>query len=94
MNDQTTPRRKRAARTAQNPAVSTNPDALLTLPTVAELIGCKPDTVRKWVATGRFPVPIRLGRSVRWRAKTVNDWMQLQAAISSSGAGSATMRAA
>lgn len=69
-------RRRRAPRAKQDIAVSTNPDALLTVETVAALVGCRPDTVRKWVAEGRFPQPIRLGRAVRWRAEVVNGWMR------------------
>lgn len=68
--------RKRAPRAKQNLAVSNNPDALLTVETVAELIGYKPDTVRKLVLKGSFPKPLHLGRSVRWRAQVVNDWMR------------------
>jgi excisionase family DNA binding protein len=68
--------RKRAPRALQNPAVSTNPDALLTVETVAELIGYKPDTVRKLVLKGGFPKPTHVGRSVRWPARVVNDWLR------------------
>lgn len=75
MNEEIT-RRKRTPRVKQDPAVSTNPDALLTAETVSALVGCRPDTVRKWVKEGRFPQPINLGRAVRWRAQVVNDWMK------------------
>jgi excisionase family DNA binding protein len=74
MNDVQT--RKRAPRARQDLTVSMNPDALLTVETVAELIGYKPDTVRKLVRKGGFPKPLNLGRSVRWRAEVVNDWMR------------------
>lgn len=74
MNDVQT--RKRAPRARQDLAVSMNPDALLTIETVAELCGYKPDTVRKLVLKGGFPKPLHLGRSVRWRAEVVNDWMR------------------
>lgn len=74
-------RRKRAPRARQDVAVSTNPDALLTVETVAELIGCKPDTLRKWVGVGRFPQPLHMGRAIRWRAAVVNDWMRSRASL-------------
>lgn len=74
MNDVQT--RKRTTRVRQDLSVSLNPDALLTTETVAELIGYKPDTLRKLVTAGRFPKPQHLGRLVRWRAQTVNDWMR------------------
>ena len=53
-----------------------NPDALLTVDTVAALCGCRPDTVRDWVRKGRFPAPIHLGLRVRWRAQLVTDWLR------------------
>jgi excisionase family DNA binding protein len=71
--------RKRVPRVKQDPAVSTNPDALLTVETVAELIACKPDTLRKWVSAGRFPQPLHMGRAIRWRAQVVNEWMRSRA---------------
>lgn len=81
MTEETTVRRKRAPRKRQDIAASTNPDALLTVDTVAALIGCRPDTVRKWVTERKFPEPIRLAdRHVRWRAEIVNQWMRDRAA--------------
>lgn len=74
-------RRKRAPRTRQDIAVSTNPDALLTVETVSALIGCKPDTLRKWTVAGRFPQPLHMGRAIRWRAQVVNDWMRSRASF-------------
>lgn len=73
--------RKRAPRAKQSVAVSTNPDALLTIETVAELTGYKPDTVRKLVLKGGFPKPLHLGRSKRWRAEVVNTWMRERATL-------------
>lgn len=68
--------RKRAPRAKQDLTVSMNPAALLTVETVAELIGYKPDTVRKLVLKGGFPKPLHLGRSVRWPAEVVNSWLR------------------
>jgi predicted DNA-binding transcriptional regulator AlpA len=76
--------RKRAPRAKQSLTVSTNPDALLTIETVAELTGYKPDTVRKLVLKGGFPKPFHLGgskHSKRWRAEVVNAWMRERATL-------------
>lgn len=32
-------------------------------------------TVRKWVAAGIGPSPVRIGRTVRFRASDVNAWL-------------------
>lgn len=68
--------RQRTPRVKQSLAASTNPDALLTTETVAELTGYQPDTLRKLVLKGRFPKPLHVGRAVRWRAEVVNAWMR------------------
>lgn len=75
MTEENTQTRKRAPRARQDLAVALNPHALLTVETVSELIGYKPDTVRKMILKGRFPKPVHLGRSVRWPAQVINDWM-------------------
>lgn len=80
MTEENSPR-KRAPRAKQPIAVSTNPDALLTVDTVAALVGCRPDTVRDWVRKGRFPKPLHIGRGVRWPARVVNDWMRAREGV-------------
>ncbi|MFO0839908.1 MAG: helix-turn-helix domain-containing protein [Phycisphaerae bacterium] len=42
-------------------------DSLLTVQQVAKLLNISCRQVYKLVASGRLPVPVRLGRSVRWR---------------------------
>lgn len=73
-------RRVRVPSPKQDPAVSVNPDALLTAATVADLCGCRPNTVRDWVRQGRFPKPLRMGRNTRWRAQVVTEWLQARLA--------------
>lgn len=41
----------------------------------AVLVGCSTRTLRKMVADGSFPTPMRLGRLTRWRASDLNTWM-------------------
>ncbi len=56
------------------------PDArnsLLRARTVCQLLDCSDRTLRRWVAAGKFPPPDRkIGRTLRWRASTVNDFIQ------------------
>jgi excisionase family DNA binding protein len=52
---------------------------LLTDREVAELLVVKPDTVRRWAASGRLP-SVRLGgRLVRFRSDDVERWIEGQA---------------
>lgn len=44
------------------------PKPLLTVREVAEALGCREDTLYRWISEGRSPLPVvRLGRSVRFR---------------------------
>lgn len=45
-----------------------NPDALLTVNTVAALYGIKPRTVRYRSKLNEMPAPVHRGRAVRWVA--------------------------
>ncbi|WP_425504618.1 helix-turn-helix transcriptional regulator [Pseudoxanthomonas beigongshangi] len=46
---------------------------------VARRLGVCRSTIHAWVQTGRFPAPIKVGRSSRWLTSEVNDWVTLQA---------------
>ena len=46
-------------------------DRLLTVREVAERLGVCGRQVQKLLASGRFPSPVRLGRSVRWRERDI-----------------------
>ena len=43
------------------------PDALLTADEVAAMFNVDARTIRRRVADGTFPAPVKVGRSVRWR---------------------------
>lgn len=62
----------------QHVSAAQDPDALLTVHTVATLTGFAEDTIREWGRDGHrgFPAPIHIGRYVRWRAGDVREWMQ------------------
>ncbi len=42
---------------------------------VAKLLGISQRHLHTLNASGRLPRPIRLGRSVRWRADELRDWL-------------------
>ena len=48
--------------------MSTTPRPLLTVCEVAEALGCREDTLYRWISEDRSPLPVvRLGRNVRFR---------------------------
>ena len=48
---------------------------LLTVEQVAAITGMAVRTVWTRVAEGKFPQPVKNGRSTRWRRRDVNGWM-------------------
>jgi len=68
---------------AQSVEAALIPDALLTVETVAQIVGVKPRTVWEWAQEARdgFPKPKRYGRKLtRWRAGDVMEWLRLRQA--------------
>lgn len=43
---------------------------------VAEMLGISRAHVWRLLSSGRIPRPVRLGRSVRWNRKTLEDWLE------------------
>lgn len=51
-------------------------DPLWPIARVAALLSVDHKTIRRWVARGMFPVPMRLvGNARRWRRSTINAWI-------------------
>lgn len=50
-------------------------ERLLTVRELAARLGISTRQAWKLLAAGRLPAPLRLGRSVRWRAATVDRWI-------------------
>ena len=48
---------------------------LLTVPEVAEICGVASETVRRLTDRGAMPMPVRLGRSVRYRIDEIEAWI-------------------
>lgn len=67
--------------TESHPTVahSDEPPDLWTEDRLAAYTGKKARTIRKWVATGYGPRPVRIGRSLRWRPADVAAWVDEQA---------------
>ncbi len=52
-------------------------DRLLSLPQVAEVAGVSIWTIRRWIAGGYFPAPLKAGpRRVAWAESTVQAWIR------------------
>jgi predicted DNA-binding transcriptional regulator AlpA len=65
-----TPKHKKA-RVAQPLAAAALPDALLTEATVMVLATWSRSTLRRRIAAGKFPPPLRDGRVTHWRSADV-----------------------
>ncbi len=50
---------------------------LLTVKDVAARLRISQRQVWKLLASGRIPAPVRLSRSVRWRAEDIDDWVRM-----------------
>lgn len=56
-------------------------DALLKIQTVISVTGLSESSIRRKVADGKFPLPVKDGkRCTRWVAGAVTDWLRLKAA--------------
>ena len=49
---------------------------LAKVPAVAEICDVAPETVRRLTDRGAMPKPVRLGRSVRYRADEIEAWIR------------------
>lgn len=73
MQSQTTKPRRQHRQTV---AAAQIPEARLKIQTVIEVTGRSESTIRRMVATGEFPAPIKDGaRCTRWVAADVTSWL-------------------
>lgn len=57
------------------------PEALLRISTVVEVTGRSESSIRRMVAAGQFPAPVKDGlRCTRWVALSVTNWLRKQGA--------------
>ena len=76
MNAAPAKRRSRAERRPQPLDVVQLEGALLKLPTVSAWVAMSGPTIRRRVAAGSFPAPVKFGaRCTRWRADDVRAWL-------------------
>ncbi|APV35616.1 MULTISPECIES: helix-turn-helix domain-containing protein [Acinetobacter] len=56
-------------------AIICNPQLLLSTKEAAEMLGLKPQTLRRWAIYENGPItPIRYGRLVRWNKREILDF--------------------
>lgn len=48
---------------------------LLTLNQVSNQIGFSESSIRRYLKAGEFPLPLKKGRSIRWSAEEVQEWI-------------------
>lgn len=71
-------RRNRAVQTIQALHI---PEALLRIQTVSAVTGMSESTIRRRVAAGQFPAPVKDGlRCRRWVAAKVANWLRAKGA--------------
>ena len=49
---------------------------LISVESVAELLGISPRSVWRRLSSGEMIEPIKIGKSVRWRRQEVIDWVE------------------
>ena len=47
------------------------PERLFTLREVVKMTSLSRNTIYRQIATGRFPVPVKIGRNTRWRLRHI-----------------------
>ncbi|ADU99202.1 helix-turn-helix transcriptional regulator [Alicycliphilus denitrificans] len=58
------------------------PEALLKIQTVTAVTGMSESTIRRRVAEGKFPSPVKDGtRCTRWVAGQVSNWLRAKGAV-------------
>lgn len=59
-------------------------DRIIRLPELLQITGLSSASVYRWIAEGRFPAAIRLGKnSVGWRASAVEAWIESREPVGS-----------
>ncbi|MBW4204299.1 AlpA family phage regulatory protein [Enterobacter cloacae subsp. cloacae] len=48
---------------------------LMDLKEVCKAVGFKKGSIYSWMKAGKFPKPIKIGRSVRWVSTEVEEWI-------------------
>lgn len=57
-------------------STSPEPQSMLSLDDVAQLLGIAKRTLHTWRASGELPKPdLKIGKTVRWRRTTIENWI-------------------
>ncbi len=51
-------------------------DTLMPITDVCAATGYKKPTIYEWMRDGKFPRPVKIGRSVRWPSSEVDAWIK------------------
>ncbi|WP_339326073.1 AlpA family transcriptional regulator [Cronobacter sakazakii] len=51
-------------------------DRLMPITDVCAATGYKKPTIYEWMRDGKFPRPVKIGRSVRWPSSEVDAWIK------------------
>lgn len=69
-----------AASRSQHRNVTAKADSLLwSLPTLKNAIGLSRSNIYQQIQAGKFPAPLKIGRSSRWLATEIHAWVNAQA---------------
>ena len=60
-----------------------SPPLLLALPTLTSYLQISRSQIYQLMQGGKFPRPLKLGRSSRWLNQDIQDWIEYQASIRS-----------
>ena len=51
-------------------------EKFLTIKEVVDLVGFKKSTIYKFIKEGKFPEPVKIGISSRWKLSSIQKWME------------------
>ena len=51
-------------------------EQLLTLKEVVEIVGFKKSTIYKFIQKNKFPSPLKIGKSSRWKLSDIRKWIE------------------
>jgi len=57
-------------------AVNNDKSLLLTAEQCAELLNIGKSTFWRYHTSGKVPMPVKIGRSIRWRTEEIHDWVE------------------
>jgi predicted DNA-binding transcriptional regulator AlpA len=63
----------------ENSAIQSAEVLLWTMPTLSKRIGLSRSNIYQQIQCGKFPEPVKIGRSSRWLAAEIEAWVNAQA---------------